>query len=277
MKTGLAIHMHALLLLKLFLVPVIIAMITLAGRRWGAVVAGSFAGFPVVTGPILFFIAVEQSTSFASKAAGAAILAVLGNLAFGIVYSWVSKRKSWHISLLCGWVVYFICVAILNEISLSAWQAGVLTVAGLLAASQCYPRIQAGLAKLGDSGQRVSDIPYRMIASAALVVCVTLFSVQLGSNLTGLLAVFPVMGSVLAVFSHIHYGQAYAVNVLRGMVQGFYAFTAFCLMVAYGLQPGSISYGFAMALTLAIVAQTIMLRLQPMKLKNDVEILSNKL
>lgn len=61
--------MIVLLALKLMLVPSLTAGITLSGRRWGPSVAGWLSAFPVVGGPILFFIAIEQGPAFASAAA----------------------------------------------------------------------------------------------------------------------------------------------------------------------------------------------------------------
>jgi hypothetical protein len=46
--------MNAVLLLKLLLVPLLIYLVTLAGRRWGPAVAGWLSAFPIVAGPILF-------------------------------------------------------------------------------------------------------------------------------------------------------------------------------------------------------------------------------
>src|SRR4051794_1227544 len=53
--------MSVVLGLKLVLVPSLIAGATLAGRQWGAFVAGWLSALPLVAGPILFFIAIEQS------------------------------------------------------------------------------------------------------------------------------------------------------------------------------------------------------------------------
>ena len=49
-----------LLALKLLLVPALLAAISMAGKRWGPGVAGWLAGFPSLTGPILFFLAIER-------------------------------------------------------------------------------------------------------------------------------------------------------------------------------------------------------------------------
>jgi chromate transport protein ChrA len=48
------------LILKLLLIPGFLLLISLAGKRWGPSVAGWLSGLPVVVGPILFFLAIEQ-------------------------------------------------------------------------------------------------------------------------------------------------------------------------------------------------------------------------
>ncbi|MBE0594507.1 MAG: hypothetical protein IH616_19125, partial [Gemmatimonadales bacterium] len=49
-----------MLVLKLTLVPLLIAGVTMIGRRWGARIAGMFAAMPVVAGPIAMFLTLEQ-------------------------------------------------------------------------------------------------------------------------------------------------------------------------------------------------------------------------
>jgi hypothetical protein len=251
--------MPGLLALKLFLVPGLIAGISLAGRRWGAAVAGALAGFPVVTGPILLFVALDRGASFAAEAAVAAINAVLGNIAFGIAYAWVSRTRSWRFGLAAGWIAYFVLIAFFDLLHSSAALAFGLTIGGLLLAPKLYP---SGGTDLPQGGVPKSDMPYRMIAGALLVIAVTLLSASLGPSLTGLLSVFPVMGSVLAVFSHRNVGQRFAVTLLRGMVQGFYAFTVFCLILAWGLKTPLGLLSFVAALAAAILLQATLMYLR---------------
>jgi len=60
-----------LLALKLLVVPTLLGLISVAGRKWGPGVAGWLAGFPVITGPILVFLATERGSGFAAQAASA--------------------------------------------------------------------------------------------------------------------------------------------------------------------------------------------------------------
>jgi hypothetical protein len=75
-----------MLLLKLLIVPLFLCGVSLAARRWGPQIGGLLAGFPVVTGPILFFLSVEQGSEFAARAAQGSLLAVIACIAFGVAY-----------------------------------------------------------------------------------------------------------------------------------------------------------------------------------------------
>jgi ABC-type nickel/cobalt efflux system permease component RcnA len=87
---------------------------------------------------------------------------------------------------------------------------------------------------------------------------------MLGPRLSGLLAMFPVMSTVLVAFSHRQSGADFAVRLLRGMVYGYYAFASFCLVLALALPEFGIAAAFALALGVALpvhaVARTLMPR-----------------
>ena len=84
--------MNAILALKLFLVPSLIYAVTLAGRRWGPAVAGWLSAFPIVAGPILLAISLEQGAAFAAAAAEGTLMAVLAIIVFSLTYAWASGR-----------------------------------------------------------------------------------------------------------------------------------------------------------------------------------------
>src|SRR5260370_28122258 len=58
-----------ILVLKLVATPLLIGMASLAGRRWGETISGWFIGLPLTSGPVCFFLAVEQGAGFAAAAA----------------------------------------------------------------------------------------------------------------------------------------------------------------------------------------------------------------
>jgi hypothetical protein len=60
------------------------------------------------------------------------------------------------------------------------------------------------------------------------------------------------MGIVLAAFSHRASGNIFTIHLLRSMVFGFYAFTAFCLTVTLALPSIGIAAGFTLALCFSL-------------------------
>lgn len=246
--------MNTILLLKLVLVPALVALVTLAGRRWGPAVAGWLSAFPVVAGPILFFIAVEQGAMFAAQAAVGTLSAVLGMLAFGLSYAWAATRYTWPWSLSLAYVGYAAAVFLLDW-----WNATLPTaVQGVLAGLWLAPRLYPALAQAaGPAVKPPGDMMLRMGLGALLVVLVTYFAASLGPALSGILAMFPVMGTVLVLFTHRSAGAAAAIQLLRGMVLGFYSFATFCAVLAWTLQVLVIGPAFLWAIAAAALVQLL--------------------
>jgi hypothetical protein len=238
-----------LLILKLILVPALIGGITLAGRRWGPAVAGWLSGFPVVTGPILLFIGIEQGPDFAAATAAGALAGGIAWVGFALGYAWTAMRHAWTLALvaaMAGWL----SIGLLIVYAAPPF-AGV--VAAILVAIVLVPYL---LPRVGDPGRgrktSNAELASRMVAGGAMTLLVTWLSPFLGPKFSGLLAVFPVMGIVLAAFSHRASGNLYTIRLLRGMVMGFYAFTSFCIGVALVVPRLGVAGGFAAALVLSL-------------------------
>lgn len=258
-----------MLLLKLFLVPSLIMLISLAGRRWGPHVAGWLSAFPVVGAPILFFIAIERGVPFASVSALGMFTSIAANILFGLAYAWLATRLAWFWSWPLALIIYASAVWLINSLSPALWQAVVANGVAILLAPRLFPRTETVVQTMQHSAV---ELPLRMLAGAALVFGVTYFSEALGSRLSGMMAMFPVMASVLAVFSHRHAGKEFAIQLLRGALLGWYAFSMFSLLLALLLPQLGIAKAFALALLAALVVQTISLQFVK-KLQDELELL----
>jgi hypothetical protein len=249
------------LLLKLALVPAFILLISLAGQRWGPAVAGWLSGLPVVAGPILFFMALEQGAAFAAEAAVATASAVCGSLAFSLGYCWSAIRQAWPVCLAVAIVCYSAATLLLAIFEPALPASLTVALLAIVIAPRLFPRLSLDL--LPPAMPR-SELFIRMAAGAIMVVVATAAAASLGARLSGLVAMFPILGTVLAVFSHRHAGAAFTTHLLRGMAAGFYAFITFCGVLALMLPGHGIAAAFcvaiAAALSVQIAARWVLLR-----------------
>lgn len=241
-----------MLALKLFLVPAFLALVSLAGKRWGPGVAGWLAGFPIVAGPILLLLALEKGPVFAAQAATLSLSAVFASVAFSLAYSWTCLHKGWLLSTTAGLCAWLVAALALSRIPLSPFVALGIALTTLLFAPRLFPHVERP--KTSNALPR-QELVLRMSAGAALTLAVTSLSSSIGASWSGLLAVFPILGIVLAVFSHTAHGAPFVVSLLKAMAGGLFSFLTFCLALALLLPDQGLLISFVAATGLATMVQ----------------------
>ena len=96
-----------LLFLKLTLAPFLVAVATVVARRWGPTIGGIIIGFPLSTGPIFLFLAIDQGLDFAARATVGILYALVGLAAFALTYALASLRTGWIGSLATAALLFF--------------------------------------------------------------------------------------------------------------------------------------------------------------------------
>lgn len=244
------------MLLKLALVPALIAGITLAGRQWGPGIAGWLSGFPIVAGPILLFVALERGSPFAAATAAAALAGGLAWLSFALSYAWAATRLSWLPAMLISLAVYLVIGVAVVLAAPSLWLVAACVVIAVVLAPRLFPPVKLHAARVNASS---AELFARMVAGGVLTVAVTRLSPALGPGFSGLFAVFPVMGIVLAAFSHRASGAMFTIRLLRSMAFGFFSFTAFCIALTLALRTMPIAASFALALGCSLTVHCLVL------------------
>jgi hypothetical protein len=251
--------MMDLLWYKLTLAPVMVAVATLLGRRYGQTAAGLVAGLPIVAGPILWFYASEQGVPYAQAAAVATLLGLFSLSLFAVAYAW----RAWMggsvlSSLVLGWVAFLLATFIIERLMgtrVVLWPKGLLiALASLFLAVKSLPPV-AKNAVVGIRTYPAWDLPLRMAATGALVWGLTHFAQMLGPKLGGLLTPFPVASTVLTVFAHQQGGSDAARSVLKGLLLALNAFAVFCAALALSLPALGLGLGFVVALIAATLVQ----------------------
>ncbi len=230
------------------LVPGLVAAVTLGARRWGPQIGGWLTALPLVAGPTLFFLAMEQGHAFAARAALATLVGLIAVSAFAVVYGWVSRWCGWVLSLLAGWAAFVATTVVLLAVQWTPVSALVATLAAFAVAMRVLP---AERPHPPPAPSPAWDLPLRMIGTVAVVLTVTSAADRLGPALSGAFTPFPVALAVLLVFAHAQQGAPLALRLLRGFLPAMWGFALFCLVVAQAIVP----LGPGLAFVLAIGAQ----------------------
>jgi hypothetical protein len=245
------------LLVKLLLAPTFVVGASLAARRFGPRVGGLVAGLPVVAGPIVLSYALANGKDFAAGAAAGTLLGLVSLIAFVIVYGRLSRKLVWGACLLWGWLAFAVGTAIFSVFSIPAGAALALAVLAIAAGLAWLPQPRRPqTARTVPPGW---DLPLRAGCALALVLTLTAVASWLGPQLSGLLAPFPIIATVLATFTHAQRGSDEVVRLLRGMVTGFGAFALFFFTLAVTLRSLGTGPAFALATTIALATQALVL------------------
>jgi hypothetical protein len=249
-----------LLAAKILLAPLCVVAVSLAGRRWGVAAAGVLGGLPVVAGPILLVETLLHGRNFGADAAAGTLLGLAALTAFVVVYGRVATASTPVASVLGGWAAFLLGVAVLNPVQPPPALSLILVAACFALGLRLLP--PAPPSPPTAPAPPWWDLPARAVAALGLVLALTAVSGALGPHLSGLLAPFPVITSVLAVFTHAHGGVAQVSLLLRNFLLGFYGFAAFSFALAVFLPAleTAAAFGLATAAALAVQATILLLR-----------------
>ncbi|MBO0936985.1 hypothetical protein J2I47_10555 [Fibrella sp. HMF5335] len=247
----------SLLLTKLLLMPLVMAVVTLAGRRWGNKVGGVIASMPWIAGPILLFFILEQGKAFGIRAAPGVLTGILSLIAFCLSYALLSRRFSWWLTLPMAYAVYVSVALLFTQTHLSLPVVYGIVLACVALTLRLFPV---------PTNQSVQPrrLPYnlviRMVVATLFMLTITALARLLGPTWSGILTPFPIITSILAVFTHVSQGSNGAIVSLRGIMIGLFGFTTFLFLQAFFLREFSVGLSFGLALCINAVINLVAVR-----------------
>lgn len=246
-----------LLAVKLLLAPAFVVGASLTTRRHGPQVGGLVGALPVVAGPILLIYALAHGRLFAAHAAAGTLLGLISLTSFVVVYAHLAGRVPWPAALLSGWLAFALWTLVFRTLAIPTGVALALACASFALGLALLPRPLATPTR--SAPPPAWDLPLRAACALALVLALTAVAGWLGPQLSGLLAPFPVIASVLATFTHTQRGVPELRQLLRSLLSGFGAYALFCFVLAVALRPLGTAAGFALASAAAVLVQSAML------------------
>ena len=245
----------AFLGLKLISVPIFIYAVSIVTRRWGASVGGLIIGLPLTSGPVLFFLALEQGNNFASGAAQGTLMGLISLSSSCLAYSLLSFRFSWRISFIGCCTAYFALSSFLYFVSAPIVLSLVSVLAFLAFIWMVMPPGAAGTAPKPPAW----EIPARIVSATAMVFLITESATFLGPYFSGLLTPFPVYATILAVFIHKFEGPGPSAQFLRGVIVGCFTTAVFFSLIASFIVTMGTFQTFAVGVVVALTLQGLLL------------------
>jgi hypothetical protein len=246
------------LALKLVLMPALIGVSTLVGRRWGQAVGGWLVGLPLTSGPVVLLLALDHGASFGANAAQGALRGLVAEACFAVAYAWVAQRRAWPLAFLAGSIGFALAGLAMQSLAPAPALLVPIVVGALVLALRLLPSFTGTAASVPP--QRW-DLPARMVTATLLVLALTSAAGWLGPQLSGLISTFPLLAGVLTVFAHHAQGNGAAINVLRGLLLGLFSFAAFFVALGATIERIGVASAFAAALGAALAVQTVSLLL----------------
>ena len=234
---------------KLLITPIIIAFVTLAGRRFGLAISGLLVGLPLTSGPISFILAYQFGPDFATHAA---IGSMAGNMSFCVFclsYAHAAQKFTWPISACLGIVGFAFSTLVLNAFAWELLPAFFSLLLVIVLVTSLIPRAPVKLVVFHPPRW---DLPARLITATAFVAILTTVAEALGAQLSGLLTPFPIFAIIFATFTHFQQGGKSTTILLRGMVLSSIPYAVFFLVVGSLLPQWGIASTYLAACLLAV-------------------------
>jgi hypothetical protein len=218
----------SLYLFKIAVPPVLVAFMSLLARRFGPTIGGLMMGLPWMTGPVLFFLSMDRDAAYAVRACTGVELGTVAIAAFVVTYAIVSRVGPWFVCLPSAALAFAGTGVASRRIEIDLFTATGCAIAALLLAHAVIAKPQAAIPAV-----RLPwwDIPARMSATFALVAAIMTSAEYLGPQLSGVVASYPVILTVVGSFTHHQLGRDAILRVLRGIALSLIGFAIFFCVV----------------------------------------------
>jgi hypothetical protein len=237
------------LILKLIVVPLAVMLLGITERIHGPRVAGWLSGFPVIGGPILLFVTLEQGVAFGATAAAAALYGMVPWLIFVSVYARCAQSLTWYWSTAFSFLAWTLAAfASVSLVGVSAW-LDIVPFAAAVVAIAHYSRVKQSNEEREHRWWRLG---VRMLAGALLTFAIAQLAGRMGARWSGIFSFFPVVGSIVAVSNHVEHGPRAVTEAVAGMVLGIVSVEVFSLVLSLTLLHAGIWPAFGLSLAAAM-------------------------
>lgn len=218
-----------LLAVKLFFAPIFIVITSAVQKKYGARIGGILVAIPFILTPILIVIYLQESKEFFQLALISNYAGQIGLLFYILTYAHLAGRFSWRVCALGSTSAYLISILALSSLITNIWVGLSLWTILWVVVLNLYPKYDRTVVSHASPWW---EIIIRITSALSLIFLITAFANDLGPRLSGALAMYPVMTTVMSTFNHGRFGSLSAISLLHGAVQYLFI-TALFPVAAY--------------------------------------------
>lgn len=243
-----------LLAAKMAATAAVVVAASVIAERVGALIGALVATLPVASGPAYVLLAVDHDTAFIADATvtSLAVHAATGLLC--VVYAFAAQRLPFAAACLAPLAAWTVGVLLVREVSWSL--PGVLALNVAIYGSGIPLLHRFTRARMPATVRRWFDVPLRAVLVAVLVGAVVITGSRAGPQLTGILAVFPIVLMSLIVILHPRIGGKATAAVIANTMSGLIGFGLCVLALHLAVVPLGAPAALVLALAVAVLANT---------------------
>ena len=238
------------LALRMAVTAAFVVSASIITERSGPVIGALVATLPISAGPSYVFLALDHDAAFIAEAALASLPINAITIFLCLSYVVLAQRRSAAVSF-SGAVMVWIALAALSRTV--HWSLAGGLIANAVAYAICLPLLRRfRQVKMPPITRRWYDIPLRASLVATLVATVVTLSGWVGPNVSGTIALFPVVFTSMMLILHPRIGGPATAAVLANSGWGLIGLgIAIAVLHLAALRFGSV-VGLSLALTTCV-------------------------
>jgi hypothetical protein len=216
-------------------------------ERSGPVIGALIATLPISAGPSYVFLSLDHDAAFIAQGALSSLPINAATIFLGLTYVVLAQRHSVIVSCSAAVAVWLVLASIVHKVQ---WSLAEGLLANAVAYAICVPILERyrHVKKMPLIGRRWYDVPLRASLVATLVGTVTTLSSWVGPNISGILALFPIVFTSMMLILHPRIGGPATAAVVANSGWGMIGFGLGITM----LHVGALHFGSAAGLTLGL-------------------------
>ena len=236
-----------MLALRMAITAAFVVSASVITERSGPVIGALVATLPISAGPSYVFLALDHDAAFIAEGALASLPINAATIFLGLTYVVLAQRHSALISSAAAVAVWIVHCRVSSRSMQWSLLGGLIVNA--IAFAICVPLLQRYRhAKMPPITRRWYDIPLRASLVATLVATVVTLSGWVGPNISGMLALFPVVFTSMMLILHPRIGGPPTAAVIANSAWGLIGFG---IAIAV-LHVAALQFGSAIGLSLAL-------------------------